>query len=210
MSNFDKEKSQIKSVAPDGSEMTVQINIDVFSLKCFALLMCKGTNKTKANIFFDLVVGSEGVKQGVDMINWKSSRLVQGIKKLLFFSEIFPKKYQNEFIEELLKCQPSKHIKKNTNNADHNYAQDELESDSLKSGKSKEQIDKENQFFWSEEYLIYLEQNFDKIFKSFYEAEFVDQIFMEHESLINKDDFKTAIAGDLDEDAKCDWIFSPS
>lgn len=66
MSNFDKDKSQIKSMAPDGSEMTVQINIDVFTLKIFALLMCKGSTKAKADIFFDLVVGPEGVKQGKD------------------------------------------------------------------------------------------------------------------------------------------------
>ena len=58
--------------------------------------------------------------------------------------------------------------------------------------------------------MIYLEQNFEKIFKDIYEQEFVDQIFMEHEAIISKDDFKTAIAGDLDEDAKCDWIFCPS
>ena len=62
MSNFDKDKSQIKSLAPDGSEMTVQINIDIFTLKIFALLMCKGSQKAKADIFFDLVVGPEGVK----------------------------------------------------------------------------------------------------------------------------------------------------
>ena len=57
--------------------------------------------------------------------------------------------------------------------------------------------------------MIYIEKNFDKIFKNIYEQEFVDQIFMAHEAIISKDDFKTALAGDLDEAAKCDWIFSP-
>ena len=52
----------MKTVTADGSETTFQINIDVFTLKIFALLMCKGSQKSKAHIFFDLVVGPEGVK----------------------------------------------------------------------------------------------------------------------------------------------------
>ena len=63
---------------------------------------------------------------------------------------------------------------------------------------------------WSEEYLIYMEQNFDKLFKEIYEQEFVDLIFEESEAIITKDDFRTAIAGDLDDEAKLDWLFSPS
>ena len=50
-------------VAPDGSESTVQINIDVFKLKIFALLMCKGSIIVKTDVFFDLVIGADGIKQ---------------------------------------------------------------------------------------------------------------------------------------------------
>ena len=37
----------------------VLINVDLFSLKVFALLMCKGTVKEKANIFFDVIEGGQ-------------------------------------------------------------------------------------------------------------------------------------------------------
>jgi hypothetical protein len=50
---------------------------------------------------------------------------------------------------------------------------------------------------WSEEYLILAEENFDKVFKNMYEKEFIDHIFLQHESFIKKEDFVTAIAGTL-------------
>jgi hypothetical protein len=63
--------------------------------------MCKGSVKVKSDLFFDLVVGLEGIKQNKDTIAWKSGRMSHAIKRLVFFSEIFPKKYQNEFLQEL-------------------------------------------------------------------------------------------------------------
>ena len=59
----------------------------------FAILLCKGSTREKAELFFDLIVGYEGIKIGRDSITWKSSRMMLAIKKLLFFSEIFPKKF---------------------------------------------------------------------------------------------------------------------
>ena len=38
---------------------------------------------------------------------------------------------------------------------------------------------------------------------------FIDKIFDSHDSMITRNDFVTSIAGDMDEMAKCDWIFSP-
>lgn len=72
-------------------------------LKIFTLLMCKGTVRHKAGVMFDLVLGPEKVKDNDDLstISWKSSRLVRVFKQLIWYSEIFPKKYQNEFLEEL-------------------------------------------------------------------------------------------------------------
>ena len=61
--NFDKNTSQIKSTTQDGSEVLIQINIDVFDIKILALLMCKGSVKVKSDLFFDLVVGPEGIYQ---------------------------------------------------------------------------------------------------------------------------------------------------
>ena len=57
--------------------------------------------------------------------------------------------------------------------------------------------------------MIIVEENFEEIFKHLYEHEFTDNIFSPNESMITKDDFITAIVGDMDELAKCNWIFSP-
>jgi hypothetical protein len=46
-------------VTADGTEIVYQINIDVFDLKIFALLMCKGSLRSKASYFFDLLLGPE-------------------------------------------------------------------------------------------------------------------------------------------------------
>jgi len=64
--------------------------------------MCKGTVKEKAPLFFEVIVGPENVKQGDTDVSWTSGRMKAAFKKLFFFSEIFPKKYQTEFVAELL------------------------------------------------------------------------------------------------------------
>jgi len=38
-------------------------------------LICKGSTREKAMLFFDLIVGYEGMKIGRDSITWKSSRM---------------------------------------------------------------------------------------------------------------------------------------
>ena len=43
----------------NGNETVMQINIDLFALQVFALLMCKGTVKEKANYFVDLIMGDK-------------------------------------------------------------------------------------------------------------------------------------------------------
>ena len=99
--NFNRDESSIKTTALDGSMLTIQINIDLMELKIFALLMCKGTVRYKAGILFDIAVGPEKVNDEDATISWTSSRLIKAFKQLIFYSEIFPKKYQNEFLEEL-------------------------------------------------------------------------------------------------------------
>lgn len=60
-------------------------------------------------------------------ISWNSKRLITSFKKLIFFSEIFPKKYQNEFMDELLKEQQNNYLNKkalavkNPDNLNYNY-----------------------------------------------------------------------------------------
>lgn len=101
---------------------------------------------------------------------------------MIFFSEIFPKKYQSEFINELF---PKKSIA------------------------LKEESDDDETIEWSDPYLMIAEEKFDQIFKDIYEEKIMDHIFEKNESLITKKDFRTALAGDMDEKAKANWIFSP-
>lgn len=75
-----------------------QLNIDTFTFKIFCLLMCKGSNSTKSNILFDLVIGTEGLRQGKQDISWRSSRLVLAIKKILYFSDTFIQHYSNQYL----------------------------------------------------------------------------------------------------------------
>ena len=64
--------------------------------------MCKGTLKDKSEVLFDVILGPEGKKQNRETIGWNNSRMKKAFKKLIFFAEIFPKKYQHEFMEEFL------------------------------------------------------------------------------------------------------------
>lgn len=66
-----------------------------------ALLVCRGTLKTKANLFMDAVIGRDGLATGRDVVAINNSRLIRGTKKLTYFAEIFPKQYQGEFRAEL-------------------------------------------------------------------------------------------------------------
>jgi len=65
-----------------------------------------------------------------------------------------------------------------------------------------------NAFLWSDAYLIIAEENFEEVFKSLYEKEFVDHLFLAHEARVFKKDFISAIAGAQDDMPKCDWLFS--
>ena len=65
------------------------------------------------------------------------------------------------------------------------------------------------EFLWSDAYLIIAEENFDRIFSEIYECELIDHIFDKSEIKLTKEDFVTAVAGDFNDSAKCDWLFSP-
>ena len=141
-------------------------------------------------------------------------------KKMIFFSEIFPKKYQSEFLKELLLSIDRRNINykrsQNGMNLDYNYQNmdsftEDPKSQSYMGDGNKTPLPKQkNEFLWSDAYLIIAEENFNSIFKEVYEHEFIDKIFLkQHDSTIKKTEFITAIAGDADEMAKCDWLFSP-
>ena len=83
--------------------------------------MCKGSVGVKADLFFDLVVGPEGMKQNKETIAWKSGRMSLAIKRLVFFSEIFPKKYQNEFLQELFPKKSITTVPDDSSSSDEEY-----------------------------------------------------------------------------------------
>ena len=91
--DLDKDKSELRQVGPDGKETVIKLTIDTFKLKMFALLMCKGSAREKSSELFSAIVGPAGMKVGKDQISWRSTRMQSAFKKLLWFSEIFPKKY---------------------------------------------------------------------------------------------------------------------
>lgn len=107
---FCRGNSSINTVALDGSSLTIQITIDVSNLKLFALLMCKGKLREKARILFDIVMGPTKLLQGETLVSWKSGRIIKVFKQLIYFSEIFPKKYQGEFVHELARNAVNKTI----------------------------------------------------------------------------------------------------
>ena len=72
---FDHEKSLIRRIDDEGKESELQIVIDTFALSVFGLLITKGSNKTKLELLFDMVLGLEGIDRKRQIISWKNSRL---------------------------------------------------------------------------------------------------------------------------------------
>lgn len=66
-----------------------------------ALLMCRDSARVKSILFLDAVIGHDGLLLGRDTVTINSSRLRKAVQWLLFFSEIFPKKYYNQFQQEV-------------------------------------------------------------------------------------------------------------
>ena len=89
---------QTTSINGFKQETEIRIKMSVFQI--FALLMCKGNLRKKAETLFEIASGS--IDDGDDcVIAFNSERLTKAFKNIIFFSEIFPKKYQNEFINDI-------------------------------------------------------------------------------------------------------------
>ena len=68
--------------------------------KIFALLMCQGNLRRKAEAFFEIATGTLERNENPKLA-FNSGRLKKAIKNILFFSEIFPKKYIGNFVAEI-------------------------------------------------------------------------------------------------------------
>ena len=64
---------------------------------------------------------------------------------------------------------------------------------------------------WSDEYLVYIEENFETIFDQIYKKDFIDNIFATYETRIGKNEFVEMIAGGInDRHSPLSWVFKPS
>ena len=62
--------------------------------------MCKGTSREKAPILFDTIqIGSSNKLEICENLD-SNKRLYKAFKKMVWFSEIFPKKFEHEFIDQ--------------------------------------------------------------------------------------------------------------
>ena len=68
--------------------------IDLFAIKILCLLMCRGTPKIKAKLLAELVLNEniQDLENDNNLIG-DSLRLKRAFKLLVYFSEIFPKKF---------------------------------------------------------------------------------------------------------------------
>ena len=60
---------------------------------------------------------------------------------------------------------------------------------------------------WSDEYVHYLDQHFDELFKDAYEELFIDRIFSSNDSFITRDDFVEAITTHSNDMPAAEWVF---
>lgn len=76
------------------SDSSKRHDLCLFSLRCFALLMCQGSNEEKAQHLFDMLIDYEqprSIKQEIEIDN---GRLVIALHKFKHFATIFP--FQNK------------------------------------------------------------------------------------------------------------------
>ena len=70
-------------------------------MKVLAFMICRGDETTKVNILYDMIWSMKDAKQTRPTITWCQVKLKQIFKKIFYFSEIYPKKFQKAFQEEL-------------------------------------------------------------------------------------------------------------
>ena len=56
---IDRSNSKIITVGIDGSKKVTRVVVDTLSFRVFALLICRGTLKEKANALFDMGYGND-------------------------------------------------------------------------------------------------------------------------------------------------------
>lgn len=70
-------------------------------------------------------------------------------------------------------------------------------------------MDTNSKFFWSDTYLILVEEEFDNIFEDLYEEKLINFIFEKHEAIIERKEFINEMNKDNDKKAHANFIFDP-
>ena len=105
-------------------------------------------------------------KESPNEVGWRDKTLVRAIKDIMFFAEIFPKKYQNEFMEHLMVINQQNLSNKNSKarmhmgEVDYNYTSaraEDTKGTKARLNPKKAKQEKLNRIYWSDEYLIVLE-----------------------------------------------------
>ena len=72
------------------------------------MLLCPGDEVDKADVLFDIMMGGglmletyDYNKRDKDKITWKNPRLIYTVRTLIYFSEVYPKKYVKAFDTDL-------------------------------------------------------------------------------------------------------------
>ena len=122
------------------------VYVDTDTMTAFAILMCQASLREKAGTLIRLIVGPTGGEN--TKVSWNSARMKNAFKKMFFFSEIFPKKYQCSFIELLDRIGGISNRNASKRMPDQNFAM--------------------NQKLWGDEYLMLAEEQFDQVFEKIY------------------------------------------
>ena len=126
------------------------------------------------------------------LVDWKNPRLIQAIRKIIYFSEIFPKKYAELFLS---------------------VRQSQLYAD-------KPQImmgmDKMKGMAWSKTYEKQVEEKFEPVFQTIYEEQFIDTVFENFSLTVTRQKFVSSMTDEENayftggDGGQCNWLFSPS
>lgn len=201
---FNAKGQQLRNTQYVGTEQakpteTEERSIDIFSLKMLALLVCRGSLKTKAGLFMDAVIGRDGLAAGRDVVAINNSRLIRGTKKLTYFAEIFPKQYQDEFRVELRQPQEMKlggQSAANTEDTDGPSAHDQV-------------VKNHEDLYWSKEYVMAAEEFLLNDLDDIYHNIFVGYLFGERDSTFSRRELlRNVLGGTLRR--KSSWLFDPS
>lgn len=149
--------------------------LNLFNLKVYAILICRGEIRQKAEHLFDLIMLKNRKKE---FIFWNNQRLKECLKMIIYFSEVLPKKYINEvmhFKGVVILMSPKGKL-----------------GDETKRIMNTEQKDEQ----WQEDNVKILESSFNDIIDSIYDDLFIDRMYGKNlKSAIDKDEFLTCVGG---------------